>query len=118
MSADPVGFPGHLQEGGPILVCNLFSCLGLPVTRDQLPSPAAEISLLSTSLWLCTEWDPLGVPMGTMYLVLLIRSKVARLEESLAPASSQAPFPDLGLFLFSSGDNAAQEQRGSEQVQS
>lgn len=56
--------------------------------------------------------------MGTMYLVLLIRSKVARLEESLASSSSQGPSPDLGLSLFSSGDNAAQEQRGSEQVQS
>lgn len=51
-----------------------------------------------------------------MFLVLLIRSNVARLEESLAPASAQGPSPesssDLGLSLFSSGDNAAQEQRG------
>lgn len=54
--------------------------------------------------------------MGTMYLVLLIRSKVVRLEESLAPASSQGPSPesssDLWLFPFSLGDNAEQEQMG------
>lgn len=85
------GLPGHLQEGNscPILVCNLFSIMGLVVTCDQVPSPTAEIPVFSTSLWLCTEWDLLGVVLGTVYLVLLIRSKVVRLEESLAPASSR-----------------------------
>lgn len=52
--------------------------------------------------------------MGAVYLVLLIRSKVVRLEESLAPASSQGPSPEssseLWLFPFSLGDNAEQEQ--------
>lgn len=36
------GLPGHLQEGGPILVCNLFSLMGLLVTCDQLPSPTEQ----------------------------------------------------------------------------
>lgn len=54
--------------------------------------------------------------MGTMSLVLLIRSRIVRLEESLAPASSQGPSPesssDLWLFLFSLGDNAEQARMG------
>lgn len=125
MSAEPMAFPGlpgHLQEGGPILVCNLFSLMGLLVTCEQLPSPTAEITVFSTSLCLCAEWDPVGVVMGTKYLVLLIRSEVFRLEESLAPASSQGPSlessSDLWLFPFSLGDNAEQEQMGSEHLQS
>lgn len=52
--------------------------------------------------------------MGAMYVVLLIRSKVVSLQESLAPASSQGPSPEssseLWLFPFSLGDNAEQEQ--------
>lgn len=59
--------------------------MGLLVTCDQLPLPAAEISVFSTSFWLCTEWDLLGVPVGAMYLVLLIRSEVARLDLWLLP---------------------------------
>lgn len=96
--------------------------MGLLVTCDQLPSPTADISVFSTSLGLCTEWDPLGVVMGAMCLVLLIRSKVVRLEKPLAPASSQGPTPesssDLWLLPFSLGDKAEQEEMGSDRVQS
>lgn len=96
--------------------------MGLLVTCDQLPSPTADISVFSTSLGLCTEWDPLGVVMGAMCLVLLIRSKVVRLEKPLAPASSQGPSressSDLWLLPFSLGDKAEQEEMGSDRVQS
>lgn len=113
--------------GEPTLLASLLSLVGLLVVCDQLPSSIEGRYLHfpppSMNLWLCTGQDPLGGLTGTMYLVPLIRSEVVRvtfkLEESLAPVSSQGlshvSGSDLWVFPVSSGDNVDLQQMGQGQ---
>lgn len=117
------GIPGHLQVRAPVLVCNLFSLIGLLVTCDQLPSSTEErLPEFSTSLDEPLALHEVGSPSSGYRDHMFGSVKQIWSHQGgtgsgwsgiLSPVSSQGLSPmsssDLWLFPGSSGDNAKQQ---------